>query len=105
MKSKSPCCPARPATLAAAPGHVEAFKALAHLDRLRVFIHLVQAGRPVAVNEIQAAVEVPAPTLSRHLDQLERCGLIERRRQERFILSSVRRDLVVELVRMLTACC
>ncbi len=91
--------------MTASAAHAEAFKALAHPDRLRVFVHLVQAGRPLAVNEIQTGLSVPAPTLSRHLDQLERSGLIERRRHERFILSSVRRDLVIDLVRMLTACC
>lgn len=104
MKRKSSCCPPGGA-LRATEEHVAALKALAHLDRLRVFFHLVQAGRETPANEIQSALDLPAPTLSHHLDQLERAGLIERRRQERFILSSVRRDLVVDLVRLLTACC
>ena len=85
--------------------HVAALKSLAHLGRLRVFFHLVQAKHPLPANEIQSALKLPAPTLSHHLDSLERAGLVERVRQDRFVLSSVRREMVVELVRLLTACC
>lgn len=98
------CIPTRRA-LKASDTHVDAFKALAHIDRLRVFIHLVKAGEPIAVQDIQDALGLPAPTLSHHLDHLERAGLIERERRQRFIVSSVRRDMVLDLVRMLTACC
>lgn len=97
------CAPLVP--LQAASEHIAALKALAHLDRLRVFFHLVQAKKPLPANEIQTALGLPGPTLSHHLDQLERAGLIERQRQERFILSSVRREMVLDLVRILTACC
>lgn len=91
--------------LAADPRHVEALKALAHLTRLQIFFCLVRAKGEMAAGEIQQAVEVPAPTLSHHLDQLRRAGLIESRREERYIYYSVRTDLVTELVRLLTACC
>ena len=99
------CCPPKPAKLIATAEHVAALKALAHLGRLRVFFHLVHAGRPLPANEIQSAVGLPGPTLSHHLEQLEKVGLIERVRRERFILSSVRREMVSDLVRLLTACC
>ncbi len=85
--------------------HVEAFKALAHLTRLQVFFFLVRAKGEVSAGEIQEAVGVPAPTLSHHLDLLRRAGLIESRREERYIYYSVRRDTVAALVRVLTACC
>jgi DNA-binding transcriptional ArsR family regulator len=85
--------------------HVAALKALAHHGRLQVFFHLVHAAEPVPVHAIQSALGLPAPTLSHHLEQLEKVGLIQRVRAERFILSSVRRELVVDLVRLLTACC
>ncbi len=98
----TPCCPPG---LEARAEHVAALKALAHVDRLRVFFHLVQAHHPVAANETQKALGLPAPTLSHHFDHLERAGLIERHRRDRFILSTVRRDLVTDLVRLLTACC
>ena len=84
---------------------VEAFKALGHLTRLQVFFYLVRAGKEVSVGEIQAAVEIPGPTLSHHLDALRRAGLIESRKEERYIYYSVRRDTVTALVRLLTACC
>lgn len=84
---------------------MKALKALAHLTRLRVFFFLVQAGREVAVGEIQESLRIPGPTLSHHLDQLRRAGLVTSRRKERHIFSSVEREMVVDLVRLLTACC
>jgi DNA-binding transcriptional ArsR family regulator len=91
--------------LEAAPSHVEAFKALAHLTRLQVFFFLVRAGREVPAGEIQAAVEVPGPTLSHHLDLLRRAGLVQSRKHERYVYYAVRRDTATTLVRLLTACC
>ena len=91
--------------VAANESHVEAFKALAHLTRLQVFFFLVKAGREVAAGEIQEAVEIPAPTLSHHLDILRRAGLVVSRKEERYIYYSVRRERVTVLVRLLTACC
>jgi ArsR family transcriptional regulator len=93
------------ARLEASEAHVEAFKALAHLTRLQVFFFLVRAQGEVSVGEIQEAVEVPGPTLSHHLDVLRRAGLVESRKQERYIYYSVRPEMVTGLVRLLTACC
>jgi DNA-binding transcriptional ArsR family regulator len=85
--------------------HVEAFKALAHLTRLQIFFFLVRAGREVPAGEIQVELEVPGPTLSHHLDLLRRAGLLQSRKEERFIYYSVRPETVSDLVRLLTACC
>ena len=85
--------------------HVEAFRALAHLTRLQVFFFLVRAKREVPAGEIQDALGVPGSTLSHHLDVLRRAGLIESRREERYIYYSVQRETVTTLVRLLTACC
>jgi len=93
------------ARLQAREDHVEALKALAHLTRLQVFFFLVRAGREVAAGEIQAELEVPGPTLSHHLDVLRRAGLVQSRREERFVYYSTRPDTVSDLVRLLTACC
>ena len=93
------------AQLSADETHVEAFKALAHVSRLRVFFLLVKAGREMSVGEIQEAVEAAGPTLSHHLDALRRAGLVESRREERYIYYSVQREPVTALVRLLTACC
>jgi len=97
--------PLRLAKLEANESHVEALKALAHLTRLQVFFFLVRARREVPAGEIQEAVRVPGPTLSHHLDLLRRGGLIQSRREERYVYYSVRREMVSELVRLLTACC
>jgi DNA-binding transcriptional ArsR family regulator len=91
--------------LEATETHVEALRALAHLTRLQVFFFLVRARREVPAGEIQEAVEVPGPTLSHHLDLLRRAGLIQSRKEERYVYYSVRREMVSELVRLLTACC
>jgi DNA-binding transcriptional ArsR family regulator len=93
------------AQLSANEAHVEAFKALAHISRLQVFFVLVKAEREMSVGEIQEAVEIAGPTLSHHLDILRRAGLVESRREERYVYYTVKRDTVSGLVRLLTACC
>ena len=52
-----------------------------------------------------SVVGMPSPTVSHHLDQLRRAGLVQARRQERFIYYSVGTPMVNDLVRILTACC
>ncbi len=91
--------------LQAREDHVEAFKALAHLSRLQIFFFLVRQAREVPAGEVQAALEIPGPTLSHHLDALRRTGLVRSRKEERFVYYSARPDTVSELVRLLTACC
>lgn len=60
--------------------------ALAQETRLALFRRLVQQGpEGLAAGEIGAALAVPAPTLSFHLAQLERAGLILSRREGRSI--------------------
>ena len=85
--------------------HVEALKALAHLSRLEIFFQLVQAGGERPAGALQEVLGIPGPTLSHHLELLRRAGLITRRREGRFIHYAVRREMVGELVRLLTACC
>lgn len=84
---------------------VEAFRSLAHLTRLEIVFLLVRAGGEVPAGEIQAKLEIPGPTLSHHLDILRRAGLVQSRREQRYIYYSVRSEMVSELVRILTACC
>jgi ArsR family transcriptional regulator, arsenate/arsenite/antimonite-responsive transcriptional repressor len=91
--------------LHARDAHVEAFKALAHQSRLQIFFFLVKAKAEVAAGDIQAQLEIPGPTLSHHLDILRRAGLVQSRREERYIYYSPRAEMVSELVRILTACC
>lgn len=102
MKTRRPLLLAQ---LEASEAHVEAFRALAHLTRLQVFFLLVQAGREVPAGEIQEALEVPGPTLSHHLDLLRRAGLIQSRKEERYVYYAVNPEAVTTLVRLLTTCC
>jgi len=102
MKQMKPLPTSR---LEADRGHVEAFRALAHLTRLQVFFFLVRAGREVPAGEIQEALEVPGPTLSHHLDILRRARLVQSRKEERYVYYSADRETVTALVRLLTACC
>jgi DNA-binding transcriptional ArsR family regulator len=85
--------------------HVEAFGALAHPSRLQIVALLARVRREMAVSEIRAALGIPAPTLSHHLDLLRRAGLLKSRRETRFVYYSVRPEMVTELARLLTACC
>lgn len=93
------------APLEARPEHVEAFAALAHQTRLELFFLLVRRREEVSAGELQEALEIPGPTLSHHLAALRRAGLIESRKEERYVYYTVKRDAVTDLVRLLTACC
>jgi DNA-binding transcriptional ArsR family regulator len=59
----------------------------------------------VSAGDLQEALEIPGPTLSHHLAALRRAGLIESRKEERYVYYSVKREMVSELCRLLTACC
>src|SRR5437899_2266962 len=86
-------------------GEANAIHARASRTRLEVFFFLVRARREVPAGEIQAELEIPGPTLSHHLDRLRRAGLVQSRKEERFMYYSTRPEMVSELVRLLTACC
>jgi ArsR family transcriptional regulator, arsenate/arsenite/antimonite-responsive transcriptional repressor len=61
--------------------------ALAHETRLAVFRLLVQQGpEGMAAGEIALRLSVPSPTLSFHLKELERAGLIQATRRQRQII-------------------
>ena len=104
MKPKTSPASSR-SELLARPEHVEAFAALAHQTRLELFFLLVRRRAEVSAGELQEALEIPGPTLSHHLAALRRAGLIESRKEERYVYYSVKRDMVSELCRLLTACC
>jgi len=101
---KTSACPPL-ARLSADETHVEAFKALSHTSRLQIFFVLVKAEGELSVGDIQEAVEIAGPTLSHHLDILRRAGLVESRKEERYVYYTVKRETVTGLVRLLTACC
>ncbi len=64
----------------------QALGALAQETRLGIFRFLVQAGpEGVAAGQIAHALDVPAPTMSFHLKELENAGLLTQRRNGRQI--------------------
>ena len=90
--------------LQANDSHVEAFKALAHRTRLKIFFFLVKTNAEVSAGDIQKAMKVKGPTLSHHLYLLRRAGLIRSRKEERYIYYQVQAGMAEELVKLLTAC-
>lgn len=66
--------------------HAEQLGALGHVARLSILRYVVQGdpeGTPAG--EIQAKLEIPASTLSHHLERLASAGLLKSRRDGTFI--------------------
>jgi DNA-binding transcriptional ArsR family regulator len=88
---------------------LEALKALAALaqeTRLGLFRLLVEfAPDGLAAGEIAERLKVPAPTLSFHLKELSRAGLVEFRAEGRFVIYRARVDVLQELIGFLTDNC
>ncbi len=85
---------------------IEALAALAQETRLNVFRMLVQAGpNGLAAGEIARRLEVPPATLSFHLRELERAGLLLSRRQSRQILYATHFDGMRRLLDFLMQDC
>ena len=83
---------------------VQALTALAHPSRLEVFRLLVSLGR-LCAGELAERLELPKPTLSFHLKELSRSGLIEAEREGRVIFYGVRVSGFRELMDFLTEDC
>lgn len=78
----------------------EQLGALGHPVRLAILRYVVQ-GQPdgTSAGEIQARLDVPASTLSHHLDRLASTGLLKSRREGTFIYYSAEYE---ELKRLTT---
>lgn len=84
----------------------ERLAALGHDARLAIFRLLVQAGPAgLSAGEIGEAVGMAPNTLSFHLSHLSRVGLIEGRRESRFIHYAARFGAMNELIGFLTENC
>lgn len=72
---------------------IEALRALSHQHRLAAYRALVQAGpQGMAVGELRDALDLPAATLTAHLNQLRAAGLVNDEREGRVI--RIRADFV-----------
>jgi len=83
---------------------LDALSALAQETRLAIFRRLVRAGPDgETAGGLAEALEIPAPTLSFHLKELERAGLIAQRRAGRNLIYTARietmRDLLAYLMK------
>ncbi len=85
---------------------VEKLAALAQETRLGIFRLLVEAG-PEGMNAgaIADAIGVPAATLSFHVAQLVRAGLVASRQESRFIYYSTNFTAMDDLIAYLTDNC
>ena len=80
--------------------------ALAQESRLALFRLLVKRGpEGYAPGQLSEKLGVPAPTLSFHLKELQRAGLIEARREGRFIYYSPNFAHMNQLLEFLTDNC
>ena len=80
--------------------------ALAQETRLAIFRRLVRAGpEGESAGAIADALGTPAPTLSFHLKELERAGLITQRRESRSLFYAARYDGMRDLLSYLVEDC
>jgi len=86
---------------------VKALSALAQESRLAVFRLLVKRGpEGYTPGTLSEKLNIPAPTLSFHLKELQNAGLVDIRRESRFLYYSARFDRMKHLVGFLTdQCC
>lgn len=85
---------------------ITAFFALAQETRLSIFRLLVKAGPAgLAAGTIADALDLPGATLSFHLSQLLRAGLIHQERRSRSLVYSVRFETVQDLLKFLMEDC
>ena len=85
---------------------VRAFAALAQENRLAIFRHLVGAGPSgVPSGEIAKAIGISATSLSFHLKELDRAGLVTQTRHGRFIHYALHVEGVRQLIEYLTEDC
>jgi ArsR family transcriptional regulator, arsenate/arsenite/antimonite-responsive transcriptional repressor len=85
---------------------IRALAALAHSSRLDVFRLLVRRGpEGYPAGEVGQRLGIPGPTLSFHLKELAQAGLIESRREGRFVFYSASMERMNTLMFFLTDNC
>lgn len=85
---------------------VTALAALAQETRLSIFRLLVEAGpEGVSAGRIGETLEVPGATLSFHLKELTRAGLVSSRQEKQFIYYAANFKSMADLMTFLTKNC
>ena len=85
---------------------VSALGALAQESRLRVFRLLVRNGpKGLPAGKISEKLKIPPATLSFHLKELSRAGLVESTRDGRSVIYSMRAKGIGQLMSFLTEDC
>ena len=85
---------------------VTALAALAQTTRLAIFRLLIKAGpQGVSAGRIGETLDVPAATLSFHLKELSRAGLVSARPRKQFIYYAVDFESMAALMTFLTENC
>lgn len=85
---------------------VKALRALAHDHRLAAYRALVQAGpEGLAVGQLRDALDLPAATLTSHLNQLRAAGLVTDEREGRVIRIRADYEHMNALIGFLTENC
>lgn len=80
--------------------------ALAHEARLEIYRLLVRKGSAgMAAGDLAEKFSMPAPTMSFHLKELSRAGLIVSRRESRSIIYAANYDHMEKLMGFLTENC
>jgi DNA-binding transcriptional ArsR family regulator len=98
LTAMAPIEPARPLTelplaqprMVAAPRNVtlESLRALAHPARLEIVAHIAARG-PLCVCHLHEDLDYSQPTISKHLSVLRKAGLVESRREGRWVYYTV----------------
>ena len=84
----------------------DCFAALGHPTRLQLFRALVRAGDDGApVGALQDELDVPASTLSHHVQALARAGLVHQQRNGRVLTTRADYGTMDELISFLTESC
>lgn len=84
----------------AAERQVLVLAALAQPTRLEILARLANAGaKGMAAGEIARSIRCPASTLSFHLKELSRTGILEARPRGRFIIYGLQKPALEELAR------
>jgi DNA-binding transcriptional ArsR family regulator len=83
-----------------------AFAALAHESRLDIFRRLVAAGPSgVRAGQLSEELDLPCPTLSFHLNELRKAGIVSSKKSGRQVIYTADVRAVESLGRFLTAAC